>query len=387
MKNLFTDKKLFLYRSIGVSLIFIFLVCDFILVLNTTKIKHALSSHGEKLSYYYAFFTTQSNYLVFVYFVIYLFQIKFKNSKPDFIIRLMITVYITMTMIIFWLGLFTQDNLAKNASIYEWISTIILHTVIPIIMIISFIMTAGDNFYNFDNHHKNNYWLICLYPFVYLICVLIRGYIRHLDNKSEYTLFPYFFLNFYNTNGLPMLAAGSVLVFTLCTVFQYFYIWINNLYYFKKQIKQNNINQIDKIKIISNIKKYKKIDKKGQIALIMSIIISIINIIFSFLYYFLRDIWSKIFDFPYKLNIIFAFTIIINIFSIIVIIFSILGLLNFYWARILVGFLSIALICFNWIWVIGPIFDISIAFLCLNNAKYSQKDFKLFLLNQKNKNL
>ena len=384
MKKLFTDKMLLIYRIIGVILIFIFLVLDFILVLNTAGVDH-LNSYGERLSHYYAYFTTQSNYLVFGYFVFYLFHKKFKNTKPDFIIRLMVTVYITMTMLVFWLGLFTQGNIVRGISAYEWISTVILHTVIPVAMILSFCMTAGDAFYKFSNHHKGNYWIICLYPFLYLICVLVRGYIRHLDHKPENTLFPYFFLDFYATNGVVMLATGSVLVLVLCTSFQYFFIWVNNLFYFKKQIKEHHPEKVKEIKIIIDIKKYQKLDYKGKIALILAIVVACFNIIFSVLYYTLRNVWSKVLNYPYDNSIVLAFSIIIIIFSTITIVFSIFGFVNFYWARIIVGFLSIALICFNWIWILGPIFDIVIAFICFNNPKYSQADLDLYQTKKKTK--
>ncbi|WP_338989560.1 hypothetical protein [Spiroplasma endosymbiont of Seladonia tumulorum] len=170
-------------------LIFAFLVCDFILALKTKSgIYGQLPSYGERLNHYYSYFTTQTNYLVFVYFVFYLFQKKFKNTKPDFIIRLMVTVYITMTMLVFWLVLVVQGDIVTNMSVYEWISTFILHTIIPIVMILSYIVTAGDTFYKFETHHKTNYWLICLYPTLYLICILIRGYIRHSDHQPELKL-------------------------------------------------------------------------------------------------------------------------------------------------------------------------------------------------------
>ncbi|WP_425379550.1 hypothetical protein [Spiroplasma endosymbiont of Stenodema calcarata] len=380
MKKYFTDRKLFVYRIIGIMLIFIFLVCDFVLVLETKSgIYSELPTYGERLSHYYSYFTTQSNYLVFMYFIFYLFQKKFKNTKPDFIIRIMVTVYITMTMIVFWTGLFVQGDLMKNMSVYEWISTFILHTIMPLVMILSYIMTAGDIFYKFESHHKANYWLICLYPFLYLLCILVRGYIRHVDKQPSDTLFPYFFLNFYTTNGFSMLAVGTVLIFTLCTSFQYFYIWINNLFYFRKQIKVNNITKVDQIKILLNIKQYRQLDHKGKIAMILAIVVAIFNIVFSILYYVLRNVWSKILNYSYENKIVLKFTIIIIVFSIITLIFVILGLANFYWARIVVGFCSIALICFNWIWIAGPIFDITIATLCLNNHKYSKADLDIYL--------
>ncbi|GAA6238494.1 MAG: hypothetical protein SPLM_06120 [Spiroplasma phoeniceum] len=380
MKHFFTDRKLLIYRIIGIMLIFAFLVCDFILALKTKSgIYGQLPSYGERLSHYYSYFTTQTNYLVFIYFIFYLFQKKFKNTKPDFIIRLMVTVYITMTMLVFWLGLAVQGDIVTNMSVYEWISTFILHTIIPIAMILSYIVTAGDTFYKFEIHHKTNYWLICLYPTLYLICILIRGYIWHSDHQPDNTLFPYFFLNFYATNGFALLAVGSVLIFTLCTSFQYFYIWINNLFYFRKQIKENNITKVDQIKIMINIKQHRQLDQKGKIAMILAIVVAIFNIIFSVLYYVYRDMWSKILNYPYQKELVLAFSIIISIFSIITLVFAILGLKNLYWARIVVGFCSIALVCFNWIWILGPVFDIVIATLCLNNHKYSKADLDAYL--------
>lgn len=87
-----------------------------------------------------------------------------------------------------------------------------------------------------------------------------------------------------------MLAVGTVLIFTLCTSFQYLFIWINNLFYFRKQIKENNITKVDQIKIMLNIKQYRQLDRKGKIAMILAIVVAIFNIIFSILYYVLRNV-------------------------------------------------------------------------------------------------
>ncbi|PWF96119.1 hypothetical protein [Spiroplasma poulsonii] len=106
-----------------------------------------------------------------------------------------------------------------------------------------------------------------------------------------------------------MLAVGTVLIFTLCTSFQYFFIWINNLFYFRKQIKENNITKVDQIKIMLNIKQYRQLDRKGKIAMILAIVVAIFNIIFSILYYVLRNVWSKILNYPYKNEIVLSFSI------------------------------------------------------------------------------
>ncbi|WP_199558616.1 hypothetical protein [Spiroplasma sp. ChiS] len=78
------------------------------------------------------FFTTQTNYIVAVYFFIYLFENKFKIQSPSYLIKLAVTKYITITMVVFWLGIFTSTQDANQYNVYAWISTIVLHLVIPI---------------------------------------------------------------------------------------------------------------------------------------------------------------------------------------------------------------------------------------------------------------
>ncbi|WP_400248631.1 hypothetical protein [Spiroplasma sp. ald] len=161
----------------------------------------------------------------------------------------MVTVYITMTMLVFWLGLAVQGDIVTNMSVYEWISTFILHTIIPIAMILSYIVTAGDIFYKFEIHHKTNYWLICLYPTLYLICILIRGYIRHSDHQPDNTLFPYFFLNFYVTNGFALLAVGSVLIFPYVLHFNIFISELITYFIFVSKLKKIILPKLIKLKL------------------------------------------------------------------------------------------------------------------------------------------
>ncbi|WP_425379258.1 hypothetical protein [Spiroplasma endosymbiont of Polydrusus pterygomalis] len=78
-----------------------------------------------------------------------------------------------------------------------------------------------------------------------------------------------------------------------------------------------------------------------------------------------------------------SFNIIITIFNIINLVFVILGLKYFYWSRIVVGFCSIALVCFNLILILVPVFDIATATLCLNNHKYSKTDLAAYLAKHK----
>ncbi|XRZ21980.1 hypothetical protein ACP193_05500 [Spiroplasma endosymbiont of Glossina fuscipes fuscipes] len=46
-----------------------------------------------------------------------------------------------------------------------------------------------------------------------------------------------------------------------------------------------------------NIKQYRQLDHKGKIAMILAIVVGIFNIIFSILYYVLRNVWSKILNY------------------------------------------------------------------------------------------
>ncbi|MFW4371478.1 MAG: hypothetical protein EHV01_006080 [Spiroplasma sp. hy2] len=221
-------KILFYVRLSVLFLILFFLITDLVLAIISPQPQFRDLGYAERVSNYYSFFTTQTNYIVAVYFFIYLFENKFKIQSPSYLIKLAVTTYITITMVVFWLGIFTSTQDANQYNVYVWISTIVLHLVIPISMIISYILTAGTFEYNLKQHYKLALWLILIYPVCYFIVILIRGTLRHLDKRPSDTWYPYFFLNVYQEWGWLILTFSFICILTLFIGLQYLYIFLNN---------------------------------------------------------------------------------------------------------------------------------------------------------------
>lgn len=249
-----SNKANFYMRLSALIMLILFLIIDLICAIYFPMEKFKSLGYGERVGNYYAFFTTESNYMVVIYFCLYLFNVHFRGTKPSFQTRLAVTVYITITMLVFWLGIFTQEQDPKQYSIYNWISTMILHLIMPIIMITSFVLTCGHNFVNLKKQHKIYLWLIVIYPAIYCVVILIRGHLRYLDYMQSIakgltpgypprdTWYPYFFFDYSNEpNGWLMASAAVIVVFGLCFGLQYFYIWVNNLMYKYYQSSERRI--------------------------------------------------------------------------------------------------------------------------------------------------
>lgn len=233
----------YIYLSVLVMMI-LFLIIDLINAIYNPNTAVAIQlNYGERVSHYYSFFTTQSNYLVAIYFAMYLYCLHFKKSVPVFPIRLAVTVYITITMIVFWVGLFNQVQDIDEYTAYNWISTMILHLVMPIIMIANFILTSGKEKIIIKKWHHKYLWLIVIYPVVYSVVILIRGHLRFLDNKPSDTWYPYFFFNIHQDLGWLIATSAVILIFGLVFGLQYFYIWINNLMLARNKKKTKRLEE------------------------------------------------------------------------------------------------------------------------------------------------
>ncbi|WP_368486222.1 hypothetical protein [Spiroplasma sp. DGKH1] len=138
------DKILFYIRLGGLILITFFLVTDLILAITHPQPQFKDLNYSERVSNYYSFFTTQTNYIVAIYFFAYLFESKFKHKKPSYLIKLAVTTYITVTMLVFWFGIITKAQASNQYDAYHWVSTVILHLIIPSSMITSYVLTSGD---------------------------------------------------------------------------------------------------------------------------------------------------------------------------------------------------------------------------------------------------
>ncbi|AUB32047.1 Pr6Pr family membrane protein [Spiroplasma floricola] len=155
-----------------------FLILDFVLQIYSPKKNLEGLPAIERLNIYYSFFTTQSNYAVVLYLVAALFMKRIYNSKPVFGIELAMTVYITVTMLVFWFGLLASSDEMDAYYPSNWISTMVLHLCIPSIMIGYFLLSCGDQYFSARRYSKFALPLTCTYPAGYLAFAMIRGEIR-----------------------------------------------------------------------------------------------------------------------------------------------------------------------------------------------------------------
>lgn len=225
-----------------------FLVTDLVFTISYPKLSGSpnIVSATERLSIYFSYFTTQTNYLVvfYLFFTLLVERID-KKFKINLNLLLAITVYITVTMFVFWTGLIgdiLETGMKNYGSIsYAWINTIILHLIVPILMITYFVLISGKNRISYLTYYKLYIWLILVYPVLYLTAVMIRGDLRYYQGYHPATCFPYFFLNYHQNGTLVFgLAIFLILVFILLLI--HLYIWVNNSRY-KKVLERKMMAQ------------------------------------------------------------------------------------------------------------------------------------------------
>lgn len=175
----------FSIRFIILISLIIFLLFDFFVLLYSPKQNLTGITYYERLNISFSFFTVQTNYMVVIYLFYALFLRHMYNKVPPFGIQLAITVYISITMLLFWAGIaVSNEDLGYNA--INWLTTTILHLIIPIIMINEFFLSMGGSYYNMRYHAKFTATGIALYPISYLIVILIRGELRFRELGPEF---------------------------------------------------------------------------------------------------------------------------------------------------------------------------------------------------------
>ncbi|ASP27909.1 hypothetical protein SCORR_v1c01340 [Spiroplasma corruscae] len=188
-KNLEFSIKLIILISL-----IIFLIFDALLQMyDPNKNFYGIPAY-ERMDIYFSYFTTQSNYIVVCYLVIAILIKQIYNTRLNFGAELAVTVYITLTMIVFWVGIVGSSE-QSSTTIPNWISTVILHLIIPIIMIYYFVISCGDIYFSNKKHLKFNFPITCAYPMLYLLFILIRGKLRFRMYSPE------FFNNIYSDNN------------------------------------------------------------------------------------------------------------------------------------------------------------------------------------------
>lgn len=187
--------------------------------------------YGDFTLQYLSFFTTQSNIIVALWFLVAIIKDK-KEEENLFTAQLgkiFVTSYITITMLV-WAGILLPAAI-KDMSVTGWIFGLGLHIVVPILMISYAIWTLGLRTISFAKYFKKAFWVYLSYPLLYLFYVSIRGVMRWNDNKQELS-FPYPFLNFYTTylgmNGVIAFFLFIGIILVLFVLLNLLYILISN---------------------------------------------------------------------------------------------------------------------------------------------------------------
>lgn len=235
--SIIKNNKYFFSIIILILLFVSFLISDLVLTIFYPQFSDFpyIANPTERLSIYFSFFSTQTNYLVvtYLFFTLIIERVE-KKITFNFNLLLAITVYITVTMFVFWTGAigdFLETGIANNWSLaYAWVKMIILHFIIPIIMIVYFVLISGRKYVYYKNYSKLYLWLVLIYPFLYLTAVMIRGELRYYQGYQPWTCFPYFFLN-YHDNSILVFGVAIFLICFFIIGLQYLYLWVNNMRY------------------------------------------------------------------------------------------------------------------------------------------------------------
>ena len=369
-----SDRLNFYIKLVLFIFIFALIVYSFLLAVYDPAPKFAGLTKSDRISVFFSYFTIQSNVILCIYFFIFLFNAKFNKHRIHFIIMLATTTYIIITMLVFWIGIFTNVKSELQYDKYNWIATIFLHAIFPIVMILTFIFTAGYKYYDFRYHHLKPMWAIMAYPFLYLISITIRGYFRTLSYPGKPGNFPYFFFNWYE-NGVELYLIAVVMVCIAGIIIQYLLIFINNCLYLKYNFQhQPKIKKLFKSQY--DLAKSRAISKPVKAGLIMAIVISCLNIALFIVILILHNVDVQILNIFYfnsgllYNNVLASF---VFAFAIIIIVSSCFALKKNQIAQYISGVFVIIFSIVIFVTIIAPIISL-IAGLLILDSKYTNKD-------------
>lgn len=197
----------------------------------------------DKATIFVSFFTQQTNIIVIVYFyIVSFFNLLYKKKSPNFfLVRLFITVYISVTAIVFIAGLLPGVIDKNTYDIKGWIFTAFLHFIIPLSMVYYYFWMSGHFHYDLWKFNQHSLYKIYIYPVFYFLFVMIRGELRHqnLNIDQFYQIFsiesfdleyPYWFLNYHHyPYGMGSITISFLFIFLLTTGLGFFFLLLNNV--------------------------------------------------------------------------------------------------------------------------------------------------------------
>lgn len=192
-------------------------------------------------------FTTQSNILVLIFFSLVLinYLAKTKNKWINSYFNLAVTIYISITLIIFWTTLFKPmletTNFQTTIGIISFVNSFLSDLFIPIITIAFYFLTAGNKKWALQITTIKALPIIISYMFIYLTYALVKGtFVGEIKTKGDNSFidysYPYFFLNI-KTNINTFIVYFFIILFLFLILFALYYTY-NNWKYQKKYGKK-----------------------------------------------------------------------------------------------------------------------------------------------------
>lgn len=181
--------------------------------------------------------------MVLIFFILALINYFKKNRNPTINqgrFKFSITIYITITFVIFWSSLFKKTinntNFHDSVALLSFINTFLLHLFTPLAMVGYYLLTSGFVKWTMKSSAIKTLPIAISYLFIYLAYVLIKGTFvgQVINDQVEYS-YPYFFLNIKTDVGTFFIYFSIILALFLILFLIYYY--YNNYQYKYKQRK------------------------------------------------------------------------------------------------------------------------------------------------------
>ena len=234
-RNVLEERLAFVYRCV------LIIICAWCLLLNL------FTQDGKFDTGMLIFFTIISNILCFIFIIIIVINSIITSSNKELNkiegktkvltrVRGAVTLMITVTFLIYHFVLIPQATAVGSAFDFFGLPNVLAHYVVPIMMILDWLLFEKKNSYR---PYDPLLWLI--FPIVYFVIILIRGYFGGII-KMIGSKYPYFFID---VDALGMnqvwINAGFASLFFLLIGYLIFFvdrfrIADGNLYFGKRQL-------------------------------------------------------------------------------------------------------------------------------------------------------
>ncbi len=250
----------FIYKLLSFISIFILSILTIIFsifinfwyVNNSNKDNFYISLVWQNFDIMLSFWSSQTIFIVNIWFLwslIYHQREQF-NKFTNIYTQINVTIYITITALIFWLGTLIDSISQLNLGLtWFWnLNTLSLslsfldHLISPLLMIIFLILTFKKN--KFQINVKKQFTLVVIYPIIYLIYIYLRAAILQTNNVKNF-IYPYNILDFnYAIIAIPLwinrILVG-LLIITTIIITTLFYLAINKFCYKRILVKKNKL--------------------------------------------------------------------------------------------------------------------------------------------------